>query len=736
MALSLDKFRDVDLVIDKANDNFIQRQFVSQADYKGRTLTVQVTNNGEIGEIPGLFLNLRWQNQVSGLTDLTAFVLIDKENNVFRIEYPKHMMTPGKVIASIQLIHDGKTLHMKQFELTVQKLAGEAVGIVEKAEYSALVAVLSDANKFRTDIDVLGVNKVDKNGNGQVTWGMLNQDVKEKMVDDAVPIVDIEAVNTPNVIDQAITPEKTNFMTKKVKSFNYFDVSQVISGYYVNYQTGKLTASSDYFASGFIRIPDWAIKVARSNAEQCAFYDDNFNFLAGEATAATNSYFAIWQTAKYIRFSLKNAQLTNFQVAFLNDKQSAVMPSYTKFEAEYLVKDQDTLADVVDKIVISNNYYEKSDGIAGYYIDFNNGFPRSNANYYMTDYIDVPDWAIKCVKNNAEQCAFYSDFNEYLGGNSTALTNKFFDIPKGTKKMRFSIRTEQVDTFFVSFIKKDQPEIVPAYDQKKVKYVLKSDEETVTKNTVTIPEDFSTLASASNYVNNLEERKTIEVSPGEYTEVLVLKGNQYVDMTSINKRTTLIKDTSGAYENSPLTISGEGYFKNLTFLATNSGTLPQKTSYAAHIDYEGEGTLVFEDCDFVSYQNSAVGIGTHMNQTIIFRRCRFVNNTIPEKDGGALYMHNNVNDSVVKQRIIFENCYMYSETGLFLRVDDANAMNSGNGNDCEITFINNYLFSEMKGLAGISLRAGSTQTGDGCLIGNIKLSKMSHGNNIDVLNAY
>ncbi|MCU7356803.1 hypothetical protein N7O58_03800 [Enterococcus dispar] len=162
MALSLDKFRDVDLVIDKANDNFIQRQFVSQADYRGRTLTVQVTNNGEVGEIPGLFLNLRWQNQSAGNTDLTAFKLIDKENSVFRIEYPQHMMTPGKVVANIQVIQNGTALHMKSFELTVQKLAGEAVGIVEKAEYSALVAVLSDANKFRTDIDTLDVVKATK----------------------------------------------------------------------------------------------------------------------------------------------------------------------------------------------------------------------------------------------------------------------------------------------------------------------------------------------------------------------------------------------------------------------------------------------------------------------------------------------------------------------------------------------------------------------------------------------
>lgn len=227
MALSLDKFRDVDLVIDKANDNFIQRQFVSQADYKGRTLTVQVTNNGEIGEIPGLFLNLRWQNQASGLTDLTGFVLIDKENSVFRIEYPEHMMTPGKVVASIQLIHDGKTLHMKQFELTVQKLAGEAVGIVEKAEYSALVAVLSDANKFRTDIDTLEVvkagkvevdeiasTKVDKNGVAQVSWEMLNQDAREQIAGDKVAVVGKNAVSTENVVDKSQTTLKTTELNK------------------------------------------------------------------------------------------------------------------------------------------------------------------------------------------------------------------------------------------------------------------------------------------------------------------------------------------------------------------------------------------------------------------------------------------------------------------------------------------------------------------------------------------
>ena len=160
--MELDKFRNVDLVIDHVNKTFIQKQFVSQNDNDGRTFTFQVTNGGAIGEVPGITANLRWTNLASGRTDLSAFQLIDKKNSVFQIKYPKNMLNPGKVVASIQIIQNGQVAHSKQFEITVQQLAGEAKGIIEKAEYSALVEVLADSNKFRTDIDSLDIDKADK----------------------------------------------------------------------------------------------------------------------------------------------------------------------------------------------------------------------------------------------------------------------------------------------------------------------------------------------------------------------------------------------------------------------------------------------------------------------------------------------------------------------------------------------------------------------------------------------
>lgn len=259
MNLELDQFRNVDLVIDRANDSFVQKQFVSQGDYKGRMLTVQVTNNGNIGEVTGLTLNLHWHNEASGITDLSAFTVINKSTSVFGIEYPQHMMTPGKVYASIQVIQNGKVTNLKEFELTVQKLAGQPVGIVGKAEFSALVAVLADSNKFRTDIDSLdttkadktalsqtntllsnGLNsKVDKGGNEQISMRMLTTEVKTAMTGGSVAVVGVDAVGTENVKDSAITQSKIDEIGED--SLNILNLDTMLTGKAITSVDGKAT---------------------------------------------------------------------------------------------------------------------------------------------------------------------------------------------------------------------------------------------------------------------------------------------------------------------------------------------------------------------------------------------------------------------------------------------------------------------------------------------------------------
>lgn len=150
--MELNQFRDVDIVLDKANDNIIQKQFVSAGDRDGRSLTLQVTNEGSIGEVPGLTANLLWTNHSSGLSDLSAFSVVDRLTSVFKIEYPQNMLTAGKVTAQIQLLHNGKVTHSKKFEIIVLNVAGNLKGVLQTAEYSALVTTLAKANEFETEI--------------------------------------------------------------------------------------------------------------------------------------------------------------------------------------------------------------------------------------------------------------------------------------------------------------------------------------------------------------------------------------------------------------------------------------------------------------------------------------------------------------------------------------------------------------------------------------------------------
>ncbi|MGM7317162.1 hypothetical protein ABRY77_16345 [Enterococcus casseliflavus] len=356
--MELDHFRDVDLVIDYANYSFIEKQFVSQGDYKGRTLTVQVTNNGVVGEVPGLMLNLNWYNEASGLADLSAFSVLDKANSIYRIEYPQHMMTPGRVIASIQVIQNGKVTNLKQFELTVQRLAGQPVGIVQKAEFSALVAVLADSNKFRTDINDLGDKKVDKNGASQVTWSMVSQEVREKILGDSAPAtVGVGAVLDENVVNGAIGPLKTSFI-KTGK--NLHDKSKIIDGYYLDKDNDVLIANASNFVTEYIYIGTnlpVSINILNSNLvgviNYCIYDLSKQRLRGGQLTKTNSNPFTMGTDGYYLRLSAYKDYKTNLQVE--------IGSSSTDYESFYMQMDpkikvtQEVVTDVFDPTEIGLN---------------------------------------------------------------------------------------------------------------------------------------------------------------------------------------------------------------------------------------------------------------------------------------------------------------------------------------------------------------------------------------------
>lgn len=500
MDLELDQFRDVDLVIDRANDSFVQKQFVSQGDYKGRTLTVQVTNNGNVGEVPGLTLNLNWHNEASGVTDLTSFTIIDKSSSLFRIDYPQNMMTPGKVIASIQVIQDGKVTNMKEFVLTVQRLAGQVVGVVQKAEFNALVAVLAEANKFSSDIDYLGISKAEQADleksnqniqslqNTKADISFVNTKISElgqlkfsgtyatlaalkaakPNGDSGLYIVQADgnwyyyqtdwivggpagatlteqSVKQENIAVKSVTPSNMSILPAKGKlGKNLFNAEVVLWGKTINGQ-GLLQENPypeiDFGVTELIKIePNTQYK--RNRVDTAWLYNKS----GVPIKEITEILFTTTADSGFFRSVVRKEYIDTYML-----HQGSIDIPYEKYHI-YLDETQiaegsivkDKLANEFVEPELGKNLFDKSKTIKNSYISGTNGKVNTLANYQGSDFIEL-ETGVDYVKNNTQQFAFYSDktVESFVSGVTSGSTVR---LPSGAKYVRLTLKDAEADS--------------------------------------------------------------------------------------------------------------------------------------------------------------------------------------------------------------------------------------------------------------------------------------------------
>ena len=173
--------------------------------------------------------------------------------------------------------------------------------------------------------------------------------------------------------------------------------------------------------------------------------------------------------------------------------------------------------------------------------------------------------------------------------------------------------------------------------------------------------------------------------PGIYNkfDMTTLGRVRYISMIGKCKKTCIIRDDTGQYHNAPALVYTNGTLKNLTFIAThnNPPSNPENAkhkSYALHMDC-GTQDVRYEDCYFESHQAPAVGIGCYQDAKYHFVNCE-MHSFAPEWDGidhqtdyannysylsnyGGLFCHSNTENGKTNQRIILDNCRIYSANG-------------------------------------------------------------------------
>ena len=259
--------------------------------------------------------------------------------------------------------------------------------------------------------------------------------------------------------------------------------------------------------------------------------------------------------------------------------------------------------------------------------------------------------------------------------------------------------------------------------------------------------DYNSINQAMAVANDtIDNPMTIQLMPGVYVESLNLIG-RYISIVGINKETCIIKTFTNDYYNPPIDLSTGSHLANLTIIADDDGiTTPVggvggMPAYAVHFDVAGrfdvtnvlyQGICRVSNCILISKHQHAAGIGISNKQTLIWEDCEFISyDTNP-----AFRAHNYMLTGGTLGKMTAKNCTMHNDGSIapIVLQDPNHGTGGGYDNvDTIFTFINTVAWSETGGQANaLSVPAPFDAT---CVAGYIKKGKGSYGNSILALNA-
>lgn len=267
------------------------------------------------------------------------------------------------------------------------------------------------------------------------------------------------------------------------------------------------------------------------------------------------------------------------------------------------------------------------------------------------------------------------------------------------------------------------------------------------KNVITVSRfgdgNFKTINEAVEYCRTLTDLCLILVYPGVYEEsVKIIDTDNVYGLIGLDKKHTVVIQKHGHYSAPPLWTHGDFYCENMTFINNHNNPFYEDITklhgYAYHCENRYEGLSEFFNCEFISYQNAAIGAGFHTNEKLKLVNCEITSlcpKDHPMIDNGAMFFHNSTYDNVTGQSIEMINCNVQSGYGKYaMYINDANkTVSNGNGNNFTAYFLKNRFLAS--GNADESIIRIDTPNNENCVSGCIKLG-YSYLNNIDLINTF
>ena len=145
----LKEFRSIDVYWDKATRRIYEEIRSSSSDEKGRKMTVQIVNDGQIQDLTNVALNLYWETQDGENRGLDPFEPLDAENGIYELYFRTGMLEHvGKLNAHLHLVDTTGAITSEPFTIVV--FQGVDVDAMESDdELSALNQALIEVQNIK-----------------------------------------------------------------------------------------------------------------------------------------------------------------------------------------------------------------------------------------------------------------------------------------------------------------------------------------------------------------------------------------------------------------------------------------------------------------------------------------------------------------------------------------------------------------------------------------------------------
>jgi len=437
--------------LDTINERFNKVPTAKEGDANGRGMIVVLTENGLVKNTTGVSLLFKWEHtRITGAQGLEDFEPLDLTKGEYIVTYPTEMNHEGYVKAEIRIIDNGKYAGSRNMKIQVEPSVGDDTAMESSNQFSALVTALLEVNSWNARIDAVEADFIQRANDVEATYpqellslgsqladidaqvDLLNRglgetfatltdlqtayptgDTKDHIVgadghryfwnETSVSWADGGAYQAIEIVDGTVTADKTSFISEY--KYNLLDDTKMVTGYYLDIETGVTISNASYLTSPFIPIAELTKYRVAETINQC-FYDSDKSFISG-----ANGKAGVIDTvanSSFVRFDIAKTDYDSLAIPLMvvRANEYELYPSvYIPYTFHSLKYKDEAFKDLIDNIITEKlannpinpnetsflkstriNFLDLTKLLEGY---LNSGVFSPNASYYTSDYISV-----------------------------------------------------------------------------------------------------------------------------------------------------------------------------------------------------------------------------------------------------------------------------------------------------------------------------------------------------------